>query len=584
MPFRVDVVGRTIAFIGKTAIIARKAMTYAASPRVAASARYPSSIPTPAKIWTRPDGQTRIKDPAALIINDTLSLFELFAAYSIVRGAAAPRERTHSRASTMCPERHLSAKLLVTGVACISITMAGLVRPVMAQTIDWPTFGGNAQRNNYNAAETILSPSTVPGLKELWRRALGIDYAYQPSLVRQVTTPTGTFDLLFVTLPQGVVTALNAANGKVIWSTRIPPTQLSCPGTTAQKGIGEPATIDIANSLAFVVDAGGLLHALSLSTGAEMAGYPVEVIDGPNLAAPTWVHFASPTLVGTNLYIGTAAMGNCESPSVPYHGQVIEFDTTTISVVQRFFPLGNGAVVGGGFWGTGGLAAEADGSYLWGATANALPPPQNTGNAEKIVQLDMSLNQIAAAGPILPPSGDLDFGSTPLLFQPTGCPPMLAAMNKSGVLLTYNRTDLAAGPVQLLNISNGNGSSKFIGMPSFDPVTNAVYVSNPKDSANSVFLHGLIALQANASCQLSLLWQQTLGLNGNKSPSVTPFIANGVVYYAEGNASEMTAFNAASGAALWSSGTLPGFTKAPPLVVNGQVFVGAGQFMYAYGL
>ena len=485
----------------------------------------------------------------------------------------------------MCPAKHLKANTFLVGFARPSIILASLAGPAMAQpTIDWPTFGGNAQRNNYNAVETTLSPTTVPGLKRLWRTKLGIDNAFQPSLVRQVTTPTGTFDLLFVTLPQGTVTALNAANGNVVWSTTVPPTQLSCPGYSTQKGIGEPVTIDVANDRAFVVDAGGLLHALSLSTGAEMAGYPVEVIDGPNLAAPTWVHYASPTLVGTNLYIGTAAVGHCESSSIPYHGQVIEFNTATMSVAQRFFPMGNGAIVGGGFWGSGGLAAEADGSYLWGATANALPPPQNTGNAEKVVQLDMNLNQIAANGPTLPPSGDLDFGSTPLPFQPTGCPPMLAAINKSGKLLTYNRTSLSAGPLQLLHISNGGGSSKFIGMPSFDPVTNSIYVSNPKDSEDGTYPHGLIALQANASCQLSLLWQQTIGPNGNISPAVTPFIANGVVYYAEGSAQEMTAFNAASGAILWTSGTLGGYANAPPLVVNGRVFVGAGVFMNAFGL
>ena len=485
----------------------------------------------------------------------------------------------------MCPAKHLKAKIFVISLARPAIILAGLAGPAMAQTtIDWPTFGGNAQRNNYNAIETTLSPATVPGLKRLWRTKLGIDNAFQPSLVRQVKTPTGTFDLLFVTLPQGTVTALNAANGNVIWSITVPPTQLSCPGTSTQKGIGEPVTIDVANGRAFVVDAGGLLHALALSTGAEMAGYPVEVIDGPNLAAPTWVHYASPTLVGSNLYIGTAAMGNCESPEVPYHGQVIEFSTATATVVNRYYPLGNGTVYGAGFWGPGGLAAEADGSYLWGATANALPPPQNAENAEKVIQLDMSLNQIAVNGPVLRASGDLDFGSTPLLFQPSLCPPMLAAMNKSGAMVIYNRTSLSAGSVQLLNISAGGGDSKFIGMPSFDPVTNSVYVSNPRDSDDGTYLHGLIALHANTSCQLSLLWQQTIGPNGNISPAVTPFIANGVVYYAEGSAHEMTAFNAASGAILWTSGALGGYANAPPLVVNGQVFVGAGVFMNAIGL
>ncbi|MEJ0049151.1 MAG: hypothetical protein WDN04_25840 [Rhodospirillales bacterium] len=375
----------------------------------------------------------------------------------------------------------------------------------MAQaTIDWPTFGGSAQRSGYNASETILSPSTVPHLRLHWRAKAGPVYGhniFEPSLLRQVKTPSGTFDLLLMTLSGGAVTALDAATGKTVWSTGIIPTRITCPdGTSSVIGIGEPATVDVDHGRVFVVDAGGMLHALALATGIEMAGYPIEVIDTGNLAAATWVHFASPTLLGSNLYIATAA--HCESRQAPYHGQVIQFSTVTGTVLHRFYPMGNGAVLGGSFWGSGGIAAEPDGSHLWGATGNSLPPPQNTGNAEKVVQLDANLNLVAADGPVLNPRGDLDFGSTPLLFQPTGCPPMLAALNKAGLLVVYNRGSLGSGATQTLSISDGGGSGRLIGMAAFDPVTNAVYVGNPQDSADGVYRHGLLALQADASCQL----------------------------------------------------------------------------------
>jgi outer membrane protein assembly factor BamB len=463
----------------------------------------------------------------------------------------------------------------------------GLSGPATARTtIDWPTFAGSAQRTGYNAAETILSTSTVPQLKLHWRVEAGSVFAhnmFQPSLIRQVETPTGTFDLLVMTLSGGAVRALDAVSGNVVWSTAIAPTQITCSdGTSAAVGIGEPATIDVDHALVYVVDAGGLLHALALASGIEISGYPVEVIDAPNLAAGTYVHYASPTHVGSNLYIATAAF--CELRDMPYHGQVIQFATATGTVVNRYYPLGNGSVLGGGFWGTGGVAADPDGSYLWGATANSLPPPQNVGNAEKVVQLDTNLNQIAVDGPVLNPSGDLDFGSTPLLFQPTGCPPMLAAMNKTGLLLIYNRNSLNSGATQTLSISKGGGSGKFIGMAAFDPVTNAIYVGNPVDSADGTYLHGLIALQANAACQLTLLWQQMFGDEGMPNPSVPAMIANGVVYYSEGFSSQLAAFDAATGAPLWNSGTLKGVTMGPPLVVNGQVFVQAGKWVYSYGL
>jgi len=470
----------------------------------------------------------------------------------------------------------------MTGAAASIALSIGLCGTAIARTtIDWPTFGLNTIRNNYNASETTLSTANVPGMKLHWKTKVGEAFKYQPSLVRQVTTPSGTFDLVIATLVDGNVTALNAATGKVVWTASLGETQIPCPGSTASWGIGEPATLDIPNGRAFVVDAGGMLHALSLSTGAEMAGYPVEVIDASNLAAGTWVHYSSPTLIGTSLYLSTSAF--CETKTVPYHGQVIEFSTTSATVVNRFYPLGNGNVLGGGVWGTGGVAMDPSGSSLWIGTANALPPPQNTGNAEKVMQIDLNLNTLAANGPVLKSSGDLDFGSTPLLFQPVGCPPMVAAMNKSGLIVVYNSGNLAAGATQTLNVSDGSGSGKLIGMPSFDPVTNTVYVGDPKDSSDGTYLHGLLALQANASCQLSLAWQQTVGTNDNESPSVTPVIANGVVYYSEGTAGVLAAFNASTGAPLWTSGDI-GKADDASIIVNGQVIVGAGKFVYAYGL
>jgi outer membrane protein assembly factor BamB len=161
---------------------------------------------------------------------------------------------------------------------------------------------------------------------------------------------------------------------------------------------------------------------------------------------------------------------------------------------------------------------------------------------------------------------------------------MLAAMNKTGAFVIYNRSNLNGGVVQNRAISNGGGSGKFIGMPAFDPTTNAVYVGNPEDSVDATYLHGLIALQANASCQLSLLWQQTFGDNGRSNPAVPPTIANGVLWFAEGLLDQLLAFDDANGTLLRSSGQLKGSTTGAPIVVNGQVFIQAGEWVYAFGL
>jgi hypothetical protein len=469
-------------------------------------------------------------------------------------------------------------------IALAVIVQMGWRGEASAQTkIDWPTFGRTAERTGYNPFETLLSATSVPQLKMHWLAKLPSNATYQPSLVRQIRTASGTRDLLVVTLLSGYVIALDAATGDQVWSTLIAPTQLPCYGKTISVGIGEPATIDVATGRVYVVDAAGLLHALAIATGVEIAGYPLEIIDNANLAAETWVHFASPTLVGDQLYLTTAAF--CETPRIAYHGQVIQFDTSTATVAGRYYPMGNGAVHGGGIWGVGGVAAEAGGPHLWIATGNTLPAPQNSGNAEKIVELDRKLNQVAVDGPVLRASGDLDFGSTPLLFKPHACRRMLAAMNKAGLLVVYNRDDIKDGPIQMLQISDGGGSSKFFGMAAYDPQTEAIYLSNPKDSGTGPYLHGLVALSVTPACTLALKWQQTVGLNGNLSQAVPPTVADGVVWLAEGNAGQVAAFDAGTGAPLWNSGTtIKPPSYAAPVVVNGQMFVAGGATMYAFGL
>jgi outer membrane protein assembly factor BamB len=82
----------------------------------------------------------------------------------------------------------------------------------------------------------------------------------------------------------------------------------------------------------------------------------------------------------------------------------------------------------------------------------------------------------------------------------------------------------------------------------------------------------MVALHAGANCQLSLAWQQTLGPNfTSDSP---PTVANGVVYYGDGYGNTERAFNAQTGALLWSSGsTIGGGLYAAPTVVNGMLYV-----------
>jgi outer membrane protein assembly factor BamB len=160
---------------------------------------------------------------------------------------------------------------------------------------------------------------------------------------------------------------------------------------------------------------------------------------------------------------------------------------------------------------------------------------------------------------------------------------MVAAKNKTGVLVTYERGNISAGPSQRLQIANAS-DWQFNGIPAWSDTTHLLYIGNSSDSNSGGFMHGMVALALDANCQLSLAWQTTIGPNfASVSP---PTVAGGVVYYGDGSGKQLLAFDAVTGARLWSSrSTIGGSIYGGPIVVNGMVFVGAwDNKLYAFGL
>src|SRR5437763_6805101 len=180
---------------------------------------------------------------------------------------------------------------------------------------------------------------------------------------------------------------------------------------------------------------------------------------------------------------------------------------------------------------------------------------------------------------------DVDFGATPLLYRAPGCPARLAVMNKSGVLLVYDRAAIGEGPRQRLQMSTVG--SLFIGVPAYDPALRMVYVNNPSDSRDGRFKRGLVALRVRADCSLGVAWQAALGAaggSGGLSLSVPPTVANGVVYAVRSADSAVYALDAATGRQLWSSGTrITGGIYGAVTVANGQLLVPAvNGTLYAF--
>jgi outer membrane protein assembly factor BamB len=462
---------------------------------------------------------------------------------------------------------------------------------------DWPTFGMDMQRTGNNPVETVLSPTTVrKGLVTHWATDLGGAILTQPTVAAGVNINGTLTDVVYAATLLGTTFALDASTGAIIWQQSVPPVQTSCEDLALSGGnagfIGTP-TIDRSTNRLYIVSGRGYLHAYDLATGRDTPGFNLPIPDAANFWPRTFV-YGSPAIIGTSLYVATA--GNpCDIR--PYHGQVVHVSTSNPpTILERWYPTGANGPEGGGIWGAGGVSIPPDGTVVYALTGNAFANPQNAGFAEHVVKLTPTLAAAASNSPLAPTAAvpDMDFGATAVLFQRPGCPTMLAAYQKSGNLFIYNRATIQqSGPIQTLAIAKSSSAGVNIGQPAFDPVLNQLYIVAPSDSPVGFNNHGLLALAVGSNCSISVAWQQPVGANATtNNPAISPIVANGVVYYADGVASQVLALDATTGNILWSTDSLApadritGGIFASPTVVNGQLFVAGGSDhkIHAFGL
>jgi outer membrane protein assembly factor BamB len=447
------------------------------------------------------------------------------------------------------------------GLAIAAALAAATAFAPAAQATDWSTFGFDAARTNENPRERTLGVANAPTLRETWSTPLGGVINTQPVVAASVrVSRTRRADLVLAGTAAGDLWALDAATGRPVWRRRLGARRVRC-GDLPQGRYGVTATptLDRARNRVYSADGQGRLHALSLATGAEARGWPVTVTPAPD-REHVWGGIARR---GNRLYAGTSS--HCDTAF--YRGRLVAIDARRARVVARWFPLAP-RYRGGGMWGWGGASIDSGGD-VYVATSTTQAGNEIRPYAQRVVRLSGGLRLKASHRPDVPVNSDSDFGATPLLYRAPGCPPQLAVLHKSGALLVYDRDRIAAGPRQTVHVGRRDLLAAY-GTYAYSRAVRTLYVAN---NSTGDFTHGLVALRVNAACALELAWQQAAG----PDPAVLtpPTVANGVVYMGTGFGREVQAFDATTGARLWTS---PAFEKpvyAAPTVVNGHLYAGA---------
>jgi len=129
--------------------------------------------------------------------------------------AKAPLERRNARFVLILACLALVAAL---GYMSMPATIANPMPAVAAGNGDWPMYGYDQSRTNYNPAETAISHSTVNNLQQLWQANVGSN-GVAPSGAPIVSN--GRVYVVSSTANGPDFFAFNALSGARIWTANI---------------------------------------------------------------------------------------------------------------------------------------------------------------------------------------------------------------------------------------------------------------------------------------------------------------------------------------------------------------------------
>jgi outer membrane protein assembly factor BamB len=455
-----------------------------------------------------------------------------------------------------------------------------------ASAADWPTIEHDAARSGTATAETQITSSNASSLTQAWTANLDGKVTAQPLFLGGMQVEGATHDVVVATTNQNTVYALDAGTGTVLWSRHLLPPPSSC-GLPGGFGISGTPVVDRSTDRIYAVTDDGVLHTLSLADGSDAAP-SLPVVANP---ATDYV-WGGMTIANGNLYIPTGSDG-CDT--APWQGGIYQVSVSGWSpaLVKHWITVPSlpASTAGGGIWGYGGVSVDPTSGHVYAASADdgtGLSGDEGyTPYSGSMLALDGNLNLLGWFQPAQAanyncggsPPCDQDFASTPLIFQPPGCPKMLATGNKNGQLYVISASNLEADngfdashvqAIQLNNDIDDLGQGGLSGTPTYSSATNMVYVVDTGQGVTGIAA-GLVGLSVQSDCSLKVAWSHPVGGAISNSPNSIPTLANGVLFVGVNDGS-VSAFDPANGTRLWNSGSNGFAVYAAPVVAHGMVF------------
>jgi polyvinyl alcohol dehydrogenase (cytochrome) len=464
-----------------------------------------------------------------------------------------------------------------------------------AAAADWPTFHGDNTRQGNDASDSSM---TNPGVAWTSQQLDGQIYA----------EPVISGGRVIVATENNSVYSLDPATGQVQWHAGPLGTPRSGSGTVtcgdiSPMGITSTPAIDAGNIyvVANIQDSSTSYHfelySLNLTTGATNWSANVDPPDISNPSENTWATEAS-TMEDRGAILVTDGkvfipMGGNDGDCGGYHGYLISYPESGSGSLSwwastEYNADGSGDTGGTGAadWSEGGVSEDSSGN-VYIATGNS-----NHGQSTDKYDYSDGVIKFDPASPALTPTdyfapdggtvsntwygdnaGDTDLGSTSPLQLPNN---RIFIVGKSGVGYLLNSTNLGhlGGQVAEHQVCTGGST------PYADEAFGALAYAN-----GVVYVgckNGLAAVQISSnSDDFFNYWYNTSNVATHP-----PIVAGGAVWSVDQGFGHVDAFSPTTGQLLQSFPISGGIDNhfVTPSAANGQLYVGAGEYVDAFAL
>lgn len=522
-----------------------------------------------------------------------------------------------------------------TGTAGSLSSSASLVLALGTTNVNVLTYHYDIARTGLNSNETILTPSNVNPSTFGLLRVLPVDGLVdgQPLYLANLNIGGQTQNVVYAVTENDSVFAFNADTGAQIWRTSVlganetPSDDRGCNQITPEIGITSTPVIDPSagpNGTIFVVgmtldQAGNYhqrLHALDVTTGAELPGSPVEIAASyPGTGANSsggMVYFDPGQYaerVGLLLMNGTIYLGftsHCDQE--PYTGWLMAYSESSLAQTSVLNLTPNGS--DGSIWMSGaGLAADssgniyfldANGTFDTALTPSGFPSAADFGNG--FIKVSTAGGILSVADYFEPydtideSNADLDLGSGGALVLPdlqdaSGNVWQLAVgAGKDGNIYVVNRNYMGEfnpnSDSAIFEEIDGALAGGVFSTPAY--FNNTVYYGAVGDSLKAFPITNAMLARA-PSVQSATVFAY---------PGTTPSVSangtsNGIVWAVENSSPAILhAYNAATLQEIYNSSQAAngrdnfgnGNKFITPVVANGKVFVGTPSGVAEFGL